>query len=464
MRRGDETGRDPISKYARYRRFAKLMPAPNAPSTPSLRILVVGAGVGGISVARGLLRDGHDVTVFEQRPDVTAGGGAVTIWSNGATVLAQLGVDMDRAGQLLSTVRVVTSTGRPLATLDMTAIADRLGAPVRMVPRRVLLERLLEGFPADRIRCNSRAVEVVSTHSGVRVEFEDGSSAEGDLLIGADGLHSMVRDIVGAQDAEPTGWCSWQGLVTLPDAADKHVALIVVGEHGSLGLWPAGGCDLQWWFDLPWSADFVRPKRPIDTIRSHFTGWSDLADRVLATLTDDDLARSPFPHFRHPIARTPGQGALTLLGDAAHTMPPTAAQGANQALLDTMVLCKALSGFRIGMNSSNSDLSSALRWYENTRRRKVKAVSWVASLQVSHRESVLRPAAMIPDRFMTWALTMFLRSVSHRRMSAKISRNLGAAASTHLSPTAMKESPDTTPIDTSLPGVSAADHRFVEVR
>ena len=153
------------------------------------------------------------------------GGGAVTIWSNGSTVLGQLGVDMDGAGQLLSTVRVATSTGRPVATVDLTAIVDRLGAPVRMVPRRVLLERLLEGFPADRIRCNSRAVGVVSTHDGVRIEFEDGSSAEGDLLIGADGLHSMVRDIVGAPPAKPTGWCSWQGLVTLPDIADKHVAL-----------------------------------------------------------------------------------------------------------------------------------------------------------------------------------------------------------------------------------------------
>jgi hypothetical protein len=71
---------------------------------------------------------------------VKAGGGAVTIWSNGATVLGQLGVDMDGAGQLLSTLRVVTSTGRPVATVDLTAIVDRLGAPVRMVPRRVLLE------------------------------------------------------------------------------------------------------------------------------------------------------------------------------------------------------------------------------------------------------------------------------------------------------------------------------------
>ena len=94
-----------------------------------LRILVVGAGVGGISVARGLLRDGHHVTVFEQRPDARAGGGAVTIWPNGATVLEQLGVDMDGAGQLLSTVRVVTSAGRPLVALDLTAIVDRLGLP-----------------------------------------------------------------------------------------------------------------------------------------------------------------------------------------------------------------------------------------------------------------------------------------------------------------------------------------------
>ena len=162
-----------------YGHSSKLLSVPDVRSTSRLRILVVGAGVGGISVARGLLRDGHDVTVFEQRPDVQAGGGAVTIWSNGATVLGQLGVDMDGAGQLLSTVRVVTSTGRPLATVDLTAMVDRLGAPVRMVPRRVLLERLLEGFPTDRIRCNSRAVGVVSTHNGVRVEFEDGSSAEG---------------------------------------------------------------------------------------------------------------------------------------------------------------------------------------------------------------------------------------------------------------------------------------------
>jgi FAD-dependent urate hydroxylase len=433
LRDWNETDREPISKYARHERSGKRVLAFNPPPNPSLRILpsprilVVGAGVSGISVARGLLRDGHDVTVFDQRPDVQAGGGAVTIWSNGATVLQQLGVDMDGAGQLLSTVRVMTSRGRPLATMDLTALVHRLGAPVRMVPRRVLLERLMADFPADRIRCNARAVEVASTHNGVRVEFEDGTSAQGDVLIGADGLHSMVRDVLGVRPAEPTGWCSWQGLVPLPDIAEKDVALIIIGKHGSLGMWPAGGSNLQWWFDLPWSLNFIRPERPIDVIRAHFSGWSDLVDRVLATLTDEDLMHSPFPHFRHPIPRA-GQGALTLLGDAAHAMPPTLAQGTNQALLDTMVLCKALSDFRsgrTGVHNGNGDLSAALRWYENTRRRRVRAVSRVASLQVSRSESVLGPAAVIPDRLMTWVLTTFLRWVSHRRISAEINRDLG---------------------------------------
>ncbi|MFV8312727.1 FAD-dependent oxidoreductase [Mycobacteroides chelonae] len=401
------------------------MPAAQA---PSLRVLVVGAGVGGISIARGLLRDGHDVTVYEQRPDVHAGGGAVTIWSNGATVLRQLGVDMDRAGQQLSTVRVMTSTGRALATLDVASIADRLGEPIRMVPRHVLLDRLLKGFPAERIRCNARAVAVVGSRSGARVEFADGSTAEGDLVIGADGRHSLVRDAVGADQAEPTGWCSWQGLTTLPDGADERDAFVVIGERASLGLWPAGGTDVQWWFDLPWSSGFVRPERPIDMIRSTFAGWSGPVDRVLATLTDDDLAHSPYPHFRHPIPR-PGHGVLTLLGDAAHTMPPTLAQGANQALLDTMVLCKAVSEFQRG---TNTGLPDALRWYEKTRRRRAAAVSRVASLQVSHGEAVLRPAAMVSDRFMTWALATFLQSVSHRRIAADISR--GSAADTACRP------------------------------
>jgi FAD-dependent urate hydroxylase len=388
---------------------------------------VIGAGVSGISVARGLLRDGHDVTVFDQRMDTRAGGGAVTIWSNGETVLRQLGVDMDGAGQLLSSVRVLTSKGRRIATVDVGTMVKQLGAPVRMVPRRVLLERLLADFPAHRIRCNARAARVITMPDGIAVGFEDGSVAEGDLVIGADGLHSVIRDVVGAPAAEPTGWCSWQGLLSVPEIVDREVAYIVVGEQGNTGLWPAGGSDVQWWFDLPWSHDFIRPRRPVEAIRSTFAGWSDSVDLVLAKLTDEDLASSPYPHFRHPIPATVNASGVTLLGDAAHTMPPTLAQGTNQALLDTMVLCEAISG--LGGHRSRAELSRALRWYEKTRRRQASAVSRVASLQVAHGEAVLRPAALMPDRLHTWALTKFVRLTSHPRIAAQVDRDLAAATS-----------------------------------
>ncbi len=367
------------------------LPAQRARSGRPLRILVIGAGGSGISVARGLLRDGHDVTVFDQRADTRAGGGAITIWSNGETVLRQLGVDTDGAGQPLSSVRLLTSQGHRVATVDVDAMVRRLGAAVRMIPRRVLLERLLVDFPADHIRCNARAIRVVTMPDGVAVGFEDDSVAEGDLLIGADALHSVIRDVVGAPAAQVTGWCSWQGLVSLPEIADRKTAFLVIGSAGNTGLWPTGGANAQWWFDLPWSHDVIRPQRPIEAIRSTFAGWSDAVDLVLAKLTDDDLAQSPYPHFRHPVPAPLDAGPVTLLGDAAHTMPPRFAQGTNQALLDTMVLCKAISGLDGG--SSRAELSRALRAYEKTRRRQVSVVSRVASLQVSHRESVLRPAA-----------------------------------------------------------------------
>jgi FAD-dependent urate hydroxylase len=143
-------------------------------------------------------------------------------------------------------------------------------------------------------------------------------------------------------------------------------------------------------------------------------------------LTDDDLVHSPFPHFRHPIPRSPRHGAVTLLGDAAHTMPPILAQGTNQALLDTMVLCKALSDLRKEANGNNGDFSSALRSYEKTRRHSLSAVSWVTSRQMSQSESTLKPAAMISDSFGTWAMTTFMRWPSHRRISAEVNRDLSS--------------------------------------
>ena len=243
--------------------------------------------------------------------------------------------------------------------------------------------------------------------------MQDGSAVTGDILIGADGLHSVVRDVLGAPPAKPTGWCSWQGLVTLPRIAEPRVARMIIGEHGNLGLWPAGGTDLQWWFDLPWAPGFLRPQRPIEMIRRRFAGWSDLADEVLATLTDDDLAPSPFPHYRHPVPDAGGRcghiARRCRAHDAAHARAghqPGAAghDGATQGA--------------VGIRATSTPRYAGMR---NTRRRRVKAVSWVTTKQVSHSEAALRPAALISDRAMTWALTRFIGWTSHRDIAADIS-------------------------------------------
>ena len=290
-------------------------------------------------------------------------------------------------------------------------MVDRLGAPVRMVPRRVLLDRLLEGFPADRIRCDSRAVGVVATPNGVQVEFEDGSSADGDLLIGADGLHSMVRDVVGAQRRGADRLVQLAG-TGHPSGrrATSASRMIIIGEHGNLACGRPAAPMCSGGSTCRGRHDFVRPQRPIDVIRSNFTGWSDSVDRVLATLTDDDLARSPYPHFRHPIPRDgPRRADIARRRRTHHAAHPRARYQPGAARHDGVV--QGAFGFpeRDERQQRSHAISRALRWYEKTRRRRVRAVSRVASLQVSHGEAVLRPAALISDRLHTWALTTFLR-------------------------------------------------------
>ena len=357
----------------------------------------------------------------------------MTIWSNGETVLRQLGVNMDGAGQLL---------------------VQRAGADVHGAPARHL-GRDRDGEPAGRTRSDGPASRPAGTAAG---RFPDRSHPM-QLARGRGRHHTRRRagrirrrqrgrrrpvdrrgrsalggsgHVVGAQPAEPTGWCSWQGLVTLPDVVDdKRVAHDRHRRARKHRPVAGRGLRVQWWFDLPWSCDFVRPQRPIEVIRSNFTGWSDSVDLRARAIDRRRSGPSPYPAFSasdSPAAVN--AGPVTLLGDAAHTMPPTLAQGTNQALLDTMVLCKALSDLRSGNEMPALRGLSLPGRCAGTRRPATpgRAVSRVASLQVAHGESVLRPAALISDRLHTWALTMFVRlDQSPPDVRADRSRPRGAA-------------------------------------
>jgi FAD-dependent urate hydroxylase len=326
-----------------------------------MRILIVGAGIGGLAAAQGLLADGHHVTVFEQAPALPAGGAAVTI-----------GLTLVGAGRRIHTLEARGSTGRSLAVLDVTTLAGRSGTPAVTLPRRLLLDRLSADLPSGAVRLGARCAGVSTVDGKARARFANGSVAEGDVLIGADGRHSTVRAALSLEGpADPTGWATWQGLSPIPiELTAGRLAVTITGPEGGCGLMPAGEGLLHWWFNVPWTPDGVPPSSPVAELRRRFGGWQDPVPQVLAAVSDEDVEL--FPHHRYQIHDDWGRGLCTLLGDSVPAMPSLLAQGPSQALEDAWLLVRSL-------RTTPADAPRALRDYEQARRRRVAVGSWPAA-------------------------------------------------------------------------------------
>ncbi|MFJ2028745.1 FAD-dependent oxidoreductase [Streptosporangium sp. NPDC087985] len=336
-----------------------------------MEILVIGAGVGGLAVARGLLTAGHQVRVFEQAPAPRTGGKAVLIWSNGTAILNDLGVSLDGTGARIDRIDALTADGRLRTSMNIAHAADRYGFPTKAIPRRHLQERLADGLPDDLIRYGMSCQSVTQDNDRVTATFSDGSTATGDLLIGADGHHSAVRRCLWGDGAvRPATFGTWQGLSPIDIAlTSTHHHLMITGREGSCGLMPAGEGLLQWWFDVRWSSTDKRPAAPLTELRRRFGRWASPVPEVLAAASEDDLEF--FGHHWNKVRQVWGEGRITLVGDAAHTMPPTLGQGANQTLEDAWVLGRELA-------KDGDDPAVRLRAYEKARYPHISLVSGLA--------------------------------------------------------------------------------------
>ncbi|WP_433473944.1 FAD-dependent oxidoreductase [Spirillospora sp. CA-142024] len=334
-------------------------------------VLVIGAGVGGLATAQVLLAAGHRVRVYEQAPARRTGGKALLVWSNGNAVLNDLGISLDGAGNRIDRIESLTPDGRLRIGQDIAHAAARFGFVTQAIPRRHLLERLAAGLPDDLIRFGMECRSVTQDADGVTAVFADGTTDTADLLIGADGHHSVVRRLLwGESGVRPATFGTWQGLGPVDiEITDTHRHLMVSGREGACGLMPAGGGLLQWWFDVRWSPADPRPASPLDELRSRFGHWASPVSEVLAAATDDDLEF--FGHHWNKVRRAWGEGRVTLVGDAAHTMPPTLGQGANQTLEDAWVLGREL-------GREGGDPVAGLRAYEKARYRHISRVSRMA--------------------------------------------------------------------------------------
>ncbi|ROO84811.1 FAD-dependent urate hydroxylase [Actinocorallia herbida] len=373
-----------------------------------MRVLVVGAGIGGMAAARGLAAAGHDVTVLERAGGLRLGGGAITLWCNGTGILGDLGVDLSGTGRRLEALALRTPRGRQVADVDMAAVGARLGSAARVVPRGALLTLLADGLPDGTVRFGARVADVHLDRDAVRVRTDDGGVHEADFLVGADGLRSRVRaEVLGGGPAAATGVVGWQGLTPAP-LDFGGTSTMVIGRHGDCGFMSAGGGLMQWFFDGP---PAPADRSALDVLRARYAGWAEPIPTILASLAEADV--EVHPQFRHTVPRRWGTGRCVLLGDAAHVMPPAVALGANQALEDVAAL--------LGCLAAADAPRGVAEAYSARRRAKAARASAVASgaLAVSGPRTLLQTerligAATVPGRLATAVVERLIRAVSSR--------------------------------------------------
>ncbi|GJN30335.1 hypothetical protein PR202_gb18630 [Eleusine coracana subsp. coracana] len=395
---------------------------PKEHATGAVDIVIVGAGLAGLATALGLHRKGVRSLVLESSLALRASGFAFTTWKNAFRALDALGVgDKIRKQHLqIQALRVFSSsTGETVKEMDLTVTVQGRREPheIRCVRRDLLLQTLAEELPAGTIRYSSKIVSIEEDGSSVKVlQLADGSVLRAKVLIGCDGINSVVAKWLGLAKPSYSGRTAARGLAHYPDGHGFEPKFLQFIGHGfRSGMLPCNETDIYWFFTWTPSENdkgvdesaakmkqFVLSKlrgSRVPEEASAVIERSEMTDVLAAPLR----FRSPFSLMTASISK----GNVCVAGDALHPMTPDLGQGGCSALEDGVTLARCLGEAILAAGGGGAEkerIEAGLREYASIRRwRSVELVATayvVGFVQQSHNAIV----SFLRDRFLSGAL------------------------------------------------------------
>lgn len=357
-------------------------------------VLIVGAGIGGLAAALALLQRGFDVDVYEQAPELKEVGAGVAISANGTAVLFALGLEAPlRACSVSANDREARlwNTGQSWSLYRGGPPSEqRYGYPSFTLHRVDLHGMLIEAvrrLKSGAIHLNHRCTGFDRAQGGVVVAFEGGGCARGDMLVGADGIHSKVRQMLfSAAQPRFTGQIAWRGVAptsSLPASLQKEAQVTWIGPSAHISCYPVRNGEL---FNFvgqvdrtDWQVESWIQEGSVEECLADFPGWHPDARRMIENNSKlykwALFLRDPLPGWT--------EGRVTLLGDACHSMLPYLGQGANSALEDGLMLARCL-------EASATDPDEALRRYQAARvERTTRIVEESAAMALTYHNKAL---------------------------------------------------------------------------
>ena len=326
------------------------------------KILIVGAGIGGLTAAIALRQAGLSVEVFERARELKEIGAGIGLSPNAVRVLKHLGLmqQVMNRGTVIEAAAGYTERGATLTRMP----ANLADVPTICLHRAELQQALLSSLPSDCVHPGEEFVHFQQSSAGVTAHFASGSTAAGDVLIGADGLRSRVRALL-VGDGEPVyrGYQCWRGVCNLPASTQLTETF---GRGLRVGLVPIGPRGMAWWCTA--NEPELATDEPEGTkakLLRWFGSWHSPIPEVIGRTDPSAIIKSAM-YDRQPVT-TWSRERCTVLGDAAHPTTPNLGQGGCMAIEDAGLLARCLANY--------ADAGTALRVYEQLRQERTATVT-----------------------------------------------------------------------------------------